>query len=61
MRKLLKHTFKAHIELPFLNSKGSFFDFRSIIVKGDYLVIRGVTGGTYAGETTDIYIMTVIM
>ena len=25
MRKLLKHTFKAHIELPFLNSKGSFF------------------------------------
>lgn len=55
MRKLLKHTFKAHIELPFLKNKGSFFDFRSIIVKGDYLVIRGVTGGTYAGETTDIY------
>lgn len=38
-----------------MKNKGSFFDFRSIIVKGDYLVIRGVTGGTYAGETIDIY------
>ena len=55
MRKLLKHILKAHIELPFLKNRGSFFDFRSIIVKGDYLVIRGVTGGTYAGETTDIH------
>lgn len=55
MRKLLKHILKAHIELPFLKNRGSFFDFRSIIVKGDYLVIRGITGGPYAGETTDIY------
>ena len=38
-----------------MKNKGSFFDFRSIIVKGDYLVIRGVTGGTYAGEIIDIY------
>ena len=55
MRKLLKHTFKTHIYLPFLKNKGSFFDFTSITVKDDKLLIRGTTGGTYAGETTDIY------